>query len=76
MITLPHNLHSKVAIEAANSGKAIFCEKSMALNEKELDKLVETLRETKVPYLVGFNRRFSPFAQKIKLKKLTLFHKS
>jgi len=66
MITLPHNLHSKVAIEAANSDKAIFCEKPMALNEKELDKLVETLKETKVPYLVGFNRRFCPFVQKIK----------
>ncbi len=66
MITLPHNLHSKVAIEAAMAGKAVFCEKPMALNEKELDKLVETLKETKVPYLVGFNRRFSPFAQKIK----------
>ncbi len=66
IITLPHNLHSKVAIEVAKSGKAIFCEKPMALNEKELDKLVKTLKETKAPYLVGFNRRFSPFAQKIK----------
>ena len=66
MITLPHNLHSKVAIEVARAGKAVFCEKPMALNEKELDKLVETLKETKVPYLVGFNRRFSPFAKKIK----------
>ncbi|GAI77782.1 unnamed protein product, partial [marine sediment metagenome] len=50
----------------ARAGKAVFCEKPMALNEKELRKLVETLKETKVPYLVGFNRRFSPFAQKTK----------
>lgn len=66
MITLPHNLHSKVAVEAARAGKAVFCEKPMALNEKELNELVKTLKETKVPYLVGFNRRFSPFAKKIK----------
>jgi len=66
MITLPHNLHAKVVIEAAKAGKAIFCEKPMALNEKELEELVNTLKETKRPYLVGFNRRFSPFAQKIK----------
>lgn len=66
MITLPHNLHAKVAIEAAKSKKAIFCEKPMALNEKELNELVKTLKETKVPYLVGFNRRFSPFAKRIK----------
>ena len=66
MITLPHNLHAKVAIEAAKSKKTIFCEKPMALNEKELNELIEILKETKVPYLVGFNRRFSPFAKKIK----------
>jgi len=66
MITLPHNLHARVAIEAAKTGKAIFCEKPMALNEKELQELVDTLKETRMPYLVGFNRRFSPFAQKIK----------
>lgn len=66
MITLPHNLHAKVAIEAAKRGKAIFCEKPIALNEKELNELVKTLKETKVPYLVGFNRRFSPFTKKIK----------
>lgn len=66
MITLPHNLHAKVAIEAAKRGKAIFCEKPMALNEKELNELVKTLKETKVPYLVGFNRRFSSFTKKIK----------
>ncbi len=66
IITLPHNLHVEVAIKAAKAGKAIFCEKPMALNEKELQELVDTLKETKVPYLVGFNRRFSPFAKKIK----------
>ncbi|MQY69636.1 MAG: zinc-binding dehydrogenase, partial [Firmicutes bacterium] len=66
MITLPHNLHAKVAIEAAKRGKAIFCEKPIALGERELDELVKTLKETKVPYLVGFNRRFSPFAKRMK----------
>jgi len=66
MITLPHNLHAKVSIEAAKAGKAIFCEKPMTLNERELQELVNTLKETKIPYLVGFNRRFSPFAEKIK----------
>jgi len=66
MITLSHNLHAKISIEAAKAGKAVFCEKPMALNEKELQKLINILKETKMPYLVGFNRRFSPFAKKIK----------
>ena len=66
MITLPHNLHAKTAIETARAGKAIFCEKPMALNIKELQEIVDALKKTKMPYLVGFNRRFSPFAKKIK----------
>jgi len=65
-ITTPHNLHAKMAIEAAKAKKAVFCEKPMALNEKELSELVEVLKETKVPYLVGFNRRFSPAARRLK----------
>ncbi len=66
IIALPHNLHAKVAMEAARSKKAVFCEKPVALNKDELKELENVLIETKVPYLVGFNRRFSPFAKKIK----------
>lgn len=66
IITTRHNLHAQMAIEAVKSGKAVFLEKPMALNRKELRKLVQVLEETKVPFMVGFNRRFSPYAQRIK----------
>ena len=66
LITTRHNLHAQMAIEAAQAGKAIFLEKPMALNLEELNGLEKVLNETKVPFMVGFNRRFSPFAQKIK----------
>lgn len=66
LISTRHNLHAKIAIDAANAGKAIFLEKPMALNVEELSKLIATLEKTKVPFMVGFNRRFSPFALKIK----------
>ena len=66
IVTLPHNLHTKISIEAAKCGKAVFCEKPMALNKMELEKLINILEETKVPYLTGFNRRFSPFVKRIK----------
>lgn len=65
-ITTRHNLHAQMAIETAKSGKAVFLEKPMALNQKELDELVNTLRQTGVPFMVGFNRRFSPITQKVK----------
>ena len=66
LICTRHNLHANLAIEAARAGKAIFLEKPMALNQEELDKLVAVLKETKVPFMVGFNRRFSPAAVRVK----------
>jgi predicted dehydrogenase len=66
VITTRHNLHAGIAIEAAKAGKAIFLEKPMALKIDELLLLKEALESSNVPFLVGYNRRFSPFAIKIK----------
>jgi predicted dehydrogenase/threonine dehydrogenase-like Zn-dependent dehydrogenase len=66
LITTRHNFHAQMAIEAAKAGKAVLVEKPMALNKEELKRLVATLEETRTPFMVGFNRRFSPYAQRIK----------
>jgi len=49
-----------------SAGKAVFLEKPMAMNKEKLDKLVETINETKKPVMIGFNRRFSKYAQEVK----------
>ena len=36
----------------------------MALNQDELNELVTVLEQTQVPFMVGFNRRFSPAARR------------
>lgn len=66
MICTRHNLHAQQAMLAAKAGKAIFLEKPMALNHVELDQLVAVLKETGVPFMVGYNRRYSPAARRIK----------
>jgi predicted dehydrogenase/threonine dehydrogenase-like Zn-dependent dehydrogenase len=66
LITTRHDLHARIAIEALNAGKAVFVEKPMALNDEELDEIIETIKKTKMPYTVGFNRRFSPYAEAAK----------
>jgi len=66
IISTRHNLHASIAIDAVKAGKAVLLEKPMALNKKELDKLVSVLEKGKAPFIVGFNRRFSPFAVRIK----------
>jgi predicted dehydrogenase/threonine dehydrogenase-like Zn-dependent dehydrogenase len=64
LITTRHHLHAEQAIRAARAGKAIFVEKPMAIAKDELERLAEALHETGVPYMVGFNRRFSPAARR------------
>jgi len=66
MICTRHNLHAKYSIEAMKKGKAVFVEKPMALNKKEMEEVFRTIQETGVPFLVGFNRRFSKYAVEIK----------
>ncbi len=63
LICTRHHLHARQAIAAARAGKAILLEKPMALNKIELDELVSVLKETGVPFMVGFNRRFSPYLE-------------
>jgi threonine dehydrogenase-like Zn-dependent dehydrogenase len=66
MICTRHNLHAQYSIEAMKKGKAVFVEKPMALNEKGTEEVFKTIQETGMPYLVGFNRRFSKYAVEIK----------
>jgi len=66
LICTRHHLHARQAIQAARAGKAILLEKPMAVNQNELDQLVEALLQADVPFMVGFNRRFSPAAQRAK----------
>lgn len=66
MICTRHNLHAKMSIEAMKKGKAVFVEKPAALNKEELSEIISVIEETKVPYMVGFNRRFSKYALEAK----------
>ncbi len=66
VITTPHNLHYPMIIDAAKAGKAIYVEKPMCLTERELDEIVKVISKTKVPLIVGFNRRYAPLAVRAK----------
>ena len=59
-IATPHNLHAEQAIEAANAGKAVVCEKPMAVSSEEGDAIVEAVKRNGVPYSMGQMFLFSP----------------
>ncbi|MFC0904979.1 bi-domain-containing oxidoreductase [Clostridium sp. MT-14] len=62
MICTRHNLHASMSIKAMKKGKAVFVEKPMALNKKEMEEVLQVVDETGMPYTIGFNRRFSRYA--------------
>lgn len=68
IITTRHNMHSRMVIEALKAGKSVFVEKPLCLNEDELDEITKAYDEAPAgtTLTVGFNRRFSPFAEKLK----------
>jgi predicted dehydrogenase/threonine dehydrogenase-like Zn-dependent dehydrogenase len=66
MITTRHNLHASMVIETLNAGKHVFVEKPLALNIEELQQIIHAAENSKGSITVGFNRRFSPHAIKIK----------
>ena len=52
--------HVPLLIAAAQSGKAIFCEKPVSLDLAKVDEALAVVKASGVPIQIGFNRRFDP----------------
>ena len=66
LITTRHNLHAPMVIETLEAGKNVFVEKPLALSEAELQRIIAAEQRSTGTVNVGFNRRFSPHAQRVK----------
>ena len=60
IIVTPTGTHADLIEQAANAGKAIFCEKPVALELTRTIQALEVVRAKNVPFQIGFNRRFDP----------------
>jgi predicted dehydrogenase/threonine dehydrogenase-like Zn-dependent dehydrogenase len=79
VVATRHHLHAAQVIAALNSGKHVFCEKPLCLNEAELSRIAAA-HDDQTPkvrghqeqpsarplLMVGFNRRFAPLAVRLK----------
>jgi myo-inositol 2-dehydrogenase/D-chiro-inositol 1-dehydrogenase len=52
--------HADLIVAAAEAGKAIFCEKPVSLDLREVDRALAAVDAAGVPFQIGFNRRFDP----------------
>jgi predicted dehydrogenase len=59
-ICVPNNLHAEIALTAAESGKAILCEKPLAMNVAQGREMVAAVEKAGVANLVSFNYRRVP----------------
>ena len=61
--------HVNFIMKAAQSGKAIFCEKPIDLDIEKVNQCLKEIKNYDVPIQIGFNRRFDNSHRKVKLAK-------
>ncbi len=59
-ICVPNNLHRDIALAAAAAGKAILCEKPLAMRAADGEAMVEAVEKAGVPTMVWYNYRRVP----------------
>jgi predicted dehydrogenase len=59
-ICVPNNLHAEIAIAAAQAGKMVLCEKPLAMNAAEGQRMVEAVEKAGVANMVWYNYRRVP----------------
>ncbi|MFO7166431.1 MAG: Gfo/Idh/MocA family oxidoreductase [Chloroflexota bacterium] len=62
-VSTPGDSHAPIAIEAANNGKHVFCEKPLANTLAEARQMVEAVKRNNVVGMVNFNYRRVPAVQ-------------
>ncbi len=62
VIATRHDTHADLARLALARGRHVFVEKPLALNDEELQSVLDVAAQSDRRLMVGFNRRFSPLA--------------
>jgi predicted dehydrogenase len=65
-LATPVHLHAEQAIAAAEAGKQVLCEKPMAMNVRECDRMIDACRANNVKLGVAYYRHFYPGVERIK----------
>jgi myo-inositol 2-dehydrogenase / D-chiro-inositol 1-dehydrogenase len=60
LIGTPTDTHADLIEAGAKAGKAVFCEKPVALASKRVERCVKIVEAAGTPLMIGFNRRFDP----------------
>lgn len=61
-IVTRHAQHAPLICRALAAGKAVFCEKPLAIDYEQIEQIESSLERHAGPLMIGFNRRFAPLA--------------
>lgn len=65
-IATPHASHASLVVKALEARKNVFVEKPLAINIEQLNQVIVARNNSRKPVMVGFNRRFSAIAGRIR----------
>ncbi|MCP3986739.1 MAG: Gfo/Idh/MocA family oxidoreductase [bacterium] len=63
---LPNSLHAEWSIRALEAGKAVLCEKPLASNADEAQRMAEAAEKTGRPLMEAFHWRYHPLAERMR----------
>lgn len=66
LLATRHDSHAPLAMAALGAGKHVFTEKPAAISAAQLDELAAAVAGTDRYFMVGYNRRFSPHAVRLR----------
>lgn len=64
-IASPHVFHADTAIECLQAGKAVLCEKPMAINSSEAERVFQTAKQHHTFYMEAVWTRFMPVLHQV-----------
>ena len=66
VLATPHSLHTEQIVACAIAGKAVFCEKPLALKAADAKRSVEACQQAGVLLGIGTNKRFWPCMRELR----------
>ncbi|HIE51182.1 MAG TPA: Gfo/Idh/MocA family oxidoreductase, partial [Armatimonadetes bacterium] len=65
-VATPNHLHCEQTVRALRAGKHVLCEKPMAMNLAEGEKMIEVAQEHNLKLAIGYMMRFHAWHQELK----------
>lgn len=62
-VVLPPSMHMEYTVRAANAGKHVWCEKPMAMTEKECAAMIDACKKNKRSLAIGYRLHHEPNTQ-------------